>query len=825
MRNDYRHTPGGALGIAAILAAGLGSSQWGLAQHITGIPGSPSATTTIDGRQLPPASPAFHGDIHANAKDSTPWWPAPVVPPRDAPNILLIMLDDVGFGASSTFGGVIPTPTLQRLADTGVRYTAFHTTAVSSATRAALLTGRNHHSVGNAVVTELATGYPGYDSLLPKDKATVAQTLRANGYATAMFGKDHNVPEWQASQAGPFDQWAGGKGFDYFYGFIGADTSQWQPNLFRNTTPIAPFAGQPGWNLTTAMADDAIRHLRQLDDIAHDKPFFVYYAPGATHAPHHPTPDWIARFKGKFDEGWDVLRRRIFDNQKRLGVIAPDARLSDWPDSLPHWDSLSADQKRLYARQVEVYAAFLAYVDDEIGRVVAEVERQGKLDNTLIIYIAGDNGASPEGGLDGTPNEMASGNGAFLPVAQQLKLLDAWGSDRTYPHMAVPWSWMFNTPYRWTKQVSSYFGGTRVGMVMSWPKRVKQTGTVRAQFHHVIDIAPTLLEASGIGAPEHVNGIRQAPIEGVGMAYTWDNAAEASRHHTQYFEMFGTRAMYQDGWIASVQPHAAPWLLGMSSQPDDVMHGYRWELYDLAHDATQMVDLSVKYPAKLKAMQALFVRQAKQYQVFPLDNTLLPRVLTPRPSLTAGRDHFHYSGELSHLPHGSAPSLLNRSYTVTADIEVPAAGAEGMLVTQGGRFGGYGFYLRKGVPVFTHNLAGLDRMRWAGAAPLAPGKHRLVFDFGYDGPGFGKGGTGTLLVDGQAVDRHAVPRTTPILFQWDEDFNVGLDTGTPVDDHDYQVPFRFSGTLTGLDIDLQPTQLAPGSGKARPAAQSAGESK
>jgi len=803
-------------GGAALSAACLVIGTSGSAQQINGVPGSPAATNVIDGKQLPPPPEAFHGVIQPNAKDSTPWWPARVVPPKGAPNILLIMLDDVGFGATGTFGGVIPTPTLDRIAAHGLRYTQFHTTALCSPTRAALLTGRNHHSVGNGSITELATGYPGYNSILPKDKATIAEILKDHGYATAMFGKDHNVPEWQASQAGPFDQWANGKGFEYFYGFIGGDTSQWQPNLYRNTSPIEPYLGHPGWNLTTAMADDAIQHLRQLDEITPDKPFLVYYAPGATHAPHHPTPEWIAKFKGKFDEGWDVLRQRIFENQKKLGVIPADAQLSEWPDTLPHWDSLSPEQKQLYAHEVEVYAAYLAYVDDEIGRVVGEIEREGKLDDTLIIYIAGDNGSSPEGGLDGTPNEMAAGNGVLLPVAQQMKFLDAWGSDQTYPHMAVPWTWMFDTPYRWTKQVASYFGGTRVGMVMSWPNRIKDQGTVRTQFHHVIDIAPTLLEATGIELPDSVNGIHQAPIEGVSMEYSWDkaNATAASHHHTQYFEMFGTRAMYQDGWIASVPPFAAPWLLGLTKQPDDVMNGYHWELYDLAKDATQMVDLAAQYPDKLKALQALFLTEAKKYNVLPLDNTLLPRFIVPRPSLTAGRSHFHYVGELAHLPHGDAPSILDRSYSISAEIEIPEAGAEGMLVTQGGRFGGYGFYLLKGVPVFTHNLAGLDRMRWAGTAPLTPGKHKLVFDFTYDGPGLGKGGTGILSVDGQEVANHAVPHTTPIMFQWDEDFDVGLDTGTPVDDRDYQVPFRFTGTIAALDIDLKPPQLTPPQQKA-----------
>ncbi len=518
------------------------------AQQAGGAPGSPSATTTLSGEQLPPAPQKFEGKIERNAAQSKPFWPARVVPPNGAPNILLIMTDDTGFGAPSTFGGVIPTPNLDRIASDGLRYTNFHSTALCSPTRAALITGRNHHSVGFGVVAEQATGFPGYDSIITRDKATIGRILKDNGYRTSWFGKDHNTPEFQASQDGPFDQWPIGMGFEYFYGFIGGDTNQWQPNLFRNTTAIYPYVGNPGWNLITAQADEAISYMKRIDALDPEQPFFLYYVPGATHAPHHATPEWIKKIGDMhlFDKGWNALRDQIFENQKKLGVIPQDAKMTPWPhDLLKNWDELSADEKKLFIKQVEVYAAYLAYDDNEIGRVIQAVEDMGKLDNTLIIYISGDNGSSAEGTLIGTPNEVASLQGVELPVEAQLKYFyDVWGSDQTYNHMAVPWTWAFDTPFSWTKQIASHFGGTRQGVAISWPKIIKDKGGIRNQFHHVIDIVPTLLEATGIKAPQVVDGIKQKPIEGVSMMYTFDkaNADAPSRHHTQYFEMMGDHA-------------------------------------------------------------------------------------------------------------------------------------------------------------------------------------------------------------------------------------------------------------------------------------------
>ncbi len=788
-------------------------------------PGSPAATATIDGRYLPNPPAPFGGVINLNAAQSKPWWAPRTVPPKGAPNVLLIMTDDVGFGAPSTFGGVIPTPSLDRLANMGLRYTNFHSTALCSPTRAALITGRNHHSVGFGVISEQSTGFPGYNSIIPKNSATVGTILRDNGYGTSWFGKDHNTPDFTASQVGPFDQWPGGMGFEYFYGFVGGDTSQWQPNLFRNTSPIYPYVGKPGWNLTTAMADEAVQWLKQTNDIAPDKPFFCYYVPGGTHAPHHPTPEWIKKIGDMhlFDEGWNKLRDRIYANQKKLGVIPQDAKLTPWPkDLLPEWDSLNADQKKMYIRQAEVYAAYLAYTDHEIGRVIQQVEDMGKLDNTLIIYISGDNGSSAEGTPIGTPSEVCSFNGVNVPVEVQLKeFYDAWGTDRTYPHMSVAWTWAFDTPFKWTKQIASHFGGTRQGMCMAWPNRIKDAGGIRHQFHHVIDVVPTLLEATGIDAPVMVNGVAQKPIEGVSMAYTWDraNAAAASRHRTQYFEMMGVRAIYHDGWIACTTPVRPPWdIVGTAIQ--DPANAYKWELYDLGKDWTEYDDVAKANPDKLRELQELLWVEAAKYQVLPLDASAATRLVAPRPNLAAGRTVFTYSGELTGIPHGDAPSLLNTSYTVTADVEVPKDGAEGMIHTNGGRFGGYGFYLLKGKPVFLWNLVDLKRVRWEGPEALSPGRHTLEFDFKYDGLGFatlaynnmsglGRGGTGVLKVDGKAVANQKMERTIPIILQWDETFDVGADTGTPVEDRDYQVPFRFTGKLNKLTIKLDPPKLTP----------------
>jgi arylsulfatase A-like enzyme len=781
--------------------------------------GSPAATSTIPGNQLPPPEPNFGGVIKEKASESIAWWAPRVVPPKGAPNVLLIMTDDVGFGAPGTFGGVVPTPALDRIAVQGLRYTNFHSTALCSPTRAAIITGRNHHSVGTGVVGELATGFPGYDTIIPIDKGTIGTILKENGYATSWFGKDHNTPSFQSSQAGPFNQWPNGMGFEYFYGFVGGDASQWQPNLFRNTTAIYPFQDNPGWNLTTAMVDDAIQYMKQLKEIAPDKPFFVYYVPGGTHAPHHPTPEWIKKIGDMhlFDEGWNKLRETIFANQKRLGIMPDYAKLTPWPKELPQWDSVSELEKKLFIKQADVYGAYLAYTDQEIGRVIQAVEDLGELDNTLIIYISGDNGASAEGMLNGTPNEFTTFNGVPVPVKAQYLWYPFWGSDKTFPHFAAPWAWAMSTPFKWVKQVPSHFGGTAQGMAISWPGRIKDVGSIRRQFHHVIDVVPTILEATGIAQPEIVNGIKQSPIEGVSMAYTWDkaNANAPTQHTTQYFEMLGNRAIYHEGWVAATTPVTLPWELS-SAPPPDVITGYKWELYNVKEDPTQYNDLAAQMPEKLKEMQALFDSEAKKYNVLPLDNTTLPRWNAPRPSLTAGRTVFNYSGELAGVPASAAPSILNKSYIITAEVEIPDGGGEGMIVTEGGRFGGYGLFLSKGVagirsgkPVFLYNLLNLKRTIWSGPE-LGAGKHTIVFDFKSDGPGLGKGGTGVLSVDGKEVDRKSIEHGTPITFPEDETFDIGQDTrsGVAMIEYRYDPPFKFTGKINKLTFKLEPESKA-----------------
>jgi arylsulfatase len=813
-------------------------------QQTTGAPGSPDATATIDGRYLPPPPQKFQGKIELNAAQSTPGWPARVVPPKGAPNILLIMTDDVGFAAPSTFGGVIPTPALDRIAASGLSYTNFHSTSLCSPTRAALITGRNHHSVGFGVVSEAATGFPGYDSYIGRDSATIGRIVLENGYRTSWFGKDHNTPTWTASQAGPFDQWPTGMGFEYFYGFVGGDASQWEPNLFRNTTAIYPYVGQQGkWNLTTAMADDAIRWMNELNDINPTMPFFVYYVPGGTHSPHHPTPEWVDKITDMhlFDKGWNALRDQIFANQKKLGVIPQDAKLTPWPDRLLKlWDTATDEEKKLYIRQANVYAAFLAYTDHEIGRVIQAVEDMGKLDNTLIIYISGDNGASAEGSPNGTPSEVLQFNGIELPVAEQMKFYDVWGTQYAYNHFAVPWAWAFDTPYKWTKQVPSFFGGTRQGMAISWPGHIADKGGVRWQFHHVIDIVPTLLEVTGIPAPVMVDGIGQKPIEGVSLAYTFDkaNADAPSPHTIQYFEMLGVQGLYNDGWMLSAVPVRPPWdLLGKATITDPAS-AYKFELYDVRHDWTQFTDVAAANPAKVREMTDLMFAEFAKYQVLPLDASVATRMVTPRPSMSGGRKVFTYSGmPITGQPRGTGPSVLNTSYTITAEIDVPQAGAEGMIVTDGGRFGGYGMYLLKGKPVFLWNLLDLKRVRWESADALAPGKHTVEYDFKYDGLGFatlafnnisglGRGGTGTLKVDGKVVSTQALEHTVPLTLPWDETFDIGSDTGTPVDDKDYQVPFKFTGKIDKLTVSVEPPELtAEDMEKLRSAAASAADAK
>lgn len=788
------------------------------AQVVTGELGSAGATTTISGKQLPAPDPEFGGTIKNDALSSEAWWAPQVVPPADAPNILLIITDDSGFGVPSTFGGVIPTPAMDRIAASGLRYNNIHSTALCSPTRAALITGRNHHSVGFGVIAEQSTGFPGYNSIIDKDKATIGRILLDNGYATSWFGKDHNTPAFTASQAGPFDRWPTGLGFEYFYGFVGGDANQWQPNLFRNTTQIYPFEGKKDWNLVTGMADEAIDYLNQMNQIAPGKKFFVKYAPGATHAPHHPTQEWVKKIEDMhlFDEGWNKLRDQIFENQKKLGVIPQDTQLEDWPtDVLKNWSDLTAQEQKLFIKQAEIFAAYAAYSDHEIGRVIQAIDDMGKLDNTLVIYINGDNGTSAEGGPLGTPNEVAFFNGInMMPVETQMKWYDVWGTEMTYNHMSAGWSWAFDTPFTWFKQNASKLGGIRQNMAVSWPAKITDKGGLREQFMHVIDVVPTLLEVTGIPAPETVDGIPQAPIEGTSFAYTFDkaNATEPSKHKTQYFEMMGQWALYDEGWLLSTKVNRAPWE-AFGAANTDPLNNQVLELYNLNEDFSQSNNIADKHPKKVQEMKEQFIEEAQKYQVLPLDASVAARLTAARPNITAGRTEFVYKHPMVGLPQGDSPALLNASYTITAEIEVPTGGAEGMILTSGGRFAGYGFYLLDGKPVFLWNLVDLERIKWAGKEALAPGKHTIVFDFKYDGLGTGtlafnsmsglaKSGTGTLSVDGKVVDTQVMKKTLPMILQWDESFDIGSDTLTGVNDADYKPPFPLTAKLDKLTVAI-----------------------
>ena len=717
---------------------------------------------------------------------------------------MLILTDDVGFGASSTFGGPIPTPSMDRLAREGLRYTQFHTTALCSPTRAALLTGRNHHSNATGVIIELATGFPGYNSLMPKSNGTFAEVLRQNGYNTAWYGKNHNVPDWQSSQAGPFDLWPTGLGFEYFYGFLGGDTSQWAPALYENNKPIEPPHDDPNYFFEKDMADHAIARIRMLHAVAPDRPWVTYYAPGTAHAPHHAPKEWIAKFKGQFDMGWDKMREATIARQKALGIVPPNTQLTPRPKEIPAWDSLSADQKKVYAHMMEVYAAALSYCDTQMGRILDAITDMGELDNTLVIYIQGDNGASAEGTPQGLLNEMSIFNNIPEDFSQVLAHMDDLGGPTTFNHYPVGWAHAMDTPFQWTKQIASHFGGTRNGLVISWPARIKDKGGIRTQFSSVIDIYPTVLEAVGVQSPSMLNGVPQKPVEGVSMVYTFDDAKAASKHRTQYFEMFGNRAIYNDGWVAATTPPVLPWVMGQTPNVND----YKWELYNVENDFSEANDLAAQEPKKLRELQDLFWAEASKYNVLPLDNSRIERFdVSLRPSLTQGRTEFTYYPGMVRIPEGSAPDFKNKSYRITADVEIPESGAEGVLMTQGGRFNGLGLYLLQGKPVFHYNLVGVDRTTIAAKDALSPGKHTIIVDFKYDGGGIGKGGVASLTVDGKDVASGKLARTIPFRVSADETLDIGEDTGTPVSE-DYRVPFKFTGTLDKVVVDLGEAELS-----------------
>jgi arylsulfatase A-like enzyme len=753
---------------------------------------------------VPPAP--FKGQVGLSAKDSKPDFPQPVQAPPGAPNVVLVLLDDVGFGAASTFGGPVQTPTLDRLAQSGLRYTQFHTTALCSPTRAALLTGRNHHSVHTGVIMEQATGFPGYDSVMRPDTATIAEVLRQQGWNTAWFGKNHNVPDWQSSQAGPFDLWPTRLGFDRFYGFVGAETSQWRPAVFDGTQPVEPYLGNPEYNFDYDIADQAISWIRNQKAVAPDRPLFLYYAPGATHSPHHPRKEWVAKYQGRFDQGWDRAREETLARQKQLGIVPADTQLTPRHEGIPAWDSLDAERRQLFAYMMEVYAGYLEQTDHNVGRVLSAIDKLGQLDNTLVVYIVGDNGASAEGLVQGELNELAGINGVAEDYREVLARKDDLGTWKTHNHYPIGWAHAMDTPFQWTKQIASHYGGTRNGMVISWPGHIKNGGGIRPQWHHTIDVVPTILEAASLQQPAIVNGVAQKPIEGVSMAYTFDQPAAPSARRTQYFEMMGNRAIYHDGWLACTTPMRPPWQ--QAEYTGDVITGYGWELYHVAEDFSQAVNLAKQHPDKLQELQLLFYAEAAKYNVLPLDHSTLARVdVAVRPSLTRGRTEFTYSAGTTRIPEGAAPDIKNKSFRITADLVLAKGDENGVVVTQGGLFGGYALLMKAGRPAFHYNLLNVAHFEIAATDALTAGRHRVVLDFQYDGGGIGRGGTATLSVDGRQIAQGRVDRTVPIRFSLDETFDVGEDTGTPVSE-DYDVPNRFTGEVEKVVIQLGDTKLS-----------------
>ena len=781
--NRIRYSLGIALTIARIVHAQSSASS----------PGTPSV--------LPRPDFHFPGNVGRTYQDSDPpQFPQPVQAPKGAPNVLLILIDDAGFGQFSTFGGGVPSPTMDKLAAEGLRFNRFHTTALCSPTRAALITGRNHHSTSFGVISETATGYDGYTCILPKNCGTVGEVLRQNGYMTAWIGKNHNTPTWELSSAGPFDHWANGMGFDYFYGFNGGDMNQFQPVLYENFN-LVPASTNPSYHLTEDLADHAIAWMRNVKSLAPDKPFFLYVAPGATHAPHQAPPDWIAKFKGQFDMGWDKYREMTIERQKKLGVIPPDTKLTARSAGLPAWDSLNADQKRLYARMMEIFAAYGAHCDYHMGRIIDAVKQLPDADNTMVIYIAGDNGSSAEGGLEGSLSENMFFNGFSEHWQDNIKVIDELGGSKHFNHFPSAWAHAMDTPFQWTKQIASHFGGTRNPMIISWPSHIKDKGGLRSQFMHVIDVVPTIYEACGITPPMMLNGIPQKPIEGISFAYTFDDAKAKGRRTTQYFEMGCARGIYQDGWMASAIAFP-PWQAVRTGFDPDKQ---KWELYKVEEDFSQANDLAAKEPVKLRQMEDLWWVEAAKYNVLPLDwrgGERMNGEAMGRPSLIRDRNSMTYYPGTVGVPDAAAPPMLNRSWTITADIEVPEGGANGMIVTQGGVEGGYGLYLRDGKPTFVYNYLGIDRPTFTGKDALPKGKATLIVDFKYDGGGPGKGGMVTLSANGSKVAEGRMEKTVPNKFSICEGLDIGMDVGSPVD-FTYNPPFAFTGKIEKVKIDLK----------------------
>jgi arylsulfatase len=770
-----------------LIAAGLAFAQSG---------GAPLDRTVLP---IPEPKRPVYTELDVRSVKAPPRFE--VKAPQGAPNVLLVLIDDLGFAGTSAFGGPVPTPTFDRIASEGLRYNNFHTTAVCSPTRAALKSGRNHHVNNMGAIIEMGTAYPGNTGQIPTDVAPLAEMLRLNGYATAAFGKWHELAAWEASVAGPFDRWPTRQGFDKFYGFLGGETNQWAPFIYDGTHAVE-LPDDPGYHFLTDMTDQTAAWIRYQKALTPDKPFFVYYAPGATHAPHHVPKQWIAKQKGKFDQGWDALRAQILVRQIELGVVPRGTKLAPRPEAIPAWDTLSADEKRLFTRQAEVFAGFVEMTDHEVGRVVDAIAQTGELDNTMIVLVYGDNGTSAEGGRNGMFSEMTYFNAVEETVADMLKVVDKWGGPETYPHMAAGWAVMFDTPFTWTKQMGSDHGGTKVGMAIRWPKGIKSKGELRTQFHHVVDVAPTILEAARLPEPKVVNGTPQRPMDGVSMAYSFDDAGAKERHATQYFEMFGNRAIYHEGWYARTI-HRAPW----EPKPRRALADDIWELYDTRADFSLVDDLAAKQPQRLADLKALFMREAERNHALPIDDRVFERIVAEmvgRPDLMAGRTSLTLAEGMTGMTENAFLNIKSKSKTITAQIEVPQGRANGTILAQGGRFGGWSLYVKDGVPAYDYNFLGLQRFTVAAKAPLAPGKATLRFEFAYDGGGLGKGGTGTLFVNGQRVGEGRIERTQPMIFSADETADVGIDLGTPVvETVGAEARSRFTGRIPKVTIEVR----------------------
>lgn len=762
------------------------------------------AASPLDRTTLPIAEPKVTPVTELDARNVKAPPRFAVTPPEGAPNVLIVLIDDMGFGQSSAFGGPIHMPTLDKMADTGLRYNRFHTTALCSPTRTALLTGRNHHVNNMGSITETATSFPGNTGIRPNSVAPLAEILRLNGYNTAAFGKYHETPAWEISVAGPFDRWPTHSGFDKFYGFMGGESNQWSPALFDGVAQVET-PRTPNYHLMTDLADNAISWIKTEKSLTPDRPVFMYFAPGATHAPHHVPKEWIAKYKGKFDQGWDKLRAETLERQKRLGVVPADTKLAAKPEEIKDWDKLSADERKLFARQMEVFAAFGEYADYEIGRVTQAFDDLGLLDNTLVFYVVGDNGASAEGGMNGLFNEITYFNGQKEEVSEVIKHIDELGGPNTYNHYAAGWAVAGDTPFKWTKQVAGNFGGTRNGMVVHWPKKIKAKGEIRSQFHHVIDVAPTVLEAANIPEPTSVNGTKQTPIQGVSMMYSFEDPKAKERRLTQYFEIFGNRGIYHNCWLAGTV-HRAPW----EYKPRHPLLEDEWELYNADVDFSLSNNLAAKEPAKLKELQKLFMEVGSQNSVLPIDDRSLERlnpVLAGRPDLMLGRETLKLYPGMTRINENAFINVKNRSHTITANLDLPKTPVNGVVLAQAGRFGGWSLYVKGGKPMYAYNYLGLTEYKVASKQPLPAGKVNLRFEFKYDGGGMGKGGTGIIYVNDKEVGRGRIDKTAPMAFSTDEGADVGQDGETNVSRDYKEHDNKFTGKI--IDVTVKLAAAAP----------------